>query len=40
MPDIDQNTDFGGGNILNRFAISALSKKYRNQERIKIYVFR
>lgn len=31
MPDIDQNTDFGGGNILNRFAISALSKKYRNQ---------
>ena len=31
MPDIDQNTDFGGGNILNRFAVSALSKKYRNQ---------
>ena len=25
MPDIDQNTEYGGGAILNRFAVSALS---------------
>lgn len=31
MPDIDQNTEYGGGAILNRFAISALSKKYKDQ---------
>lgn len=31
MPDIDQNTEYGGGAILNRFAVSALSKKYKDQ---------
>lgn len=31
MADIDQNTEYGGGAILNRFAISALSKKYKDQ---------
>ena len=31
MPDINQNTEYGGGAILNRFAISALSKKYKDQ---------
>lgn len=31
MPEIDQNTEFGGGAIINRFAISGLSKKYNEQ---------
>lgn len=31
MAEIDQNTEFGGGDILNRFAISGLSKKYNEQ---------
>ena len=31
MSDINQNSEFGGGDILNRFAVSALSKKYNGQ---------
>lgn len=31
MAEIDQNTEYGGGDILNRFAISGLSKKYNAQ---------
>lgn len=31
MAEINENTEYGGGDILNRFAISALSKKYNEQ---------
>ena len=31
MSNIDQNTEYGGGDIINRFAISGLSKKYNEQ---------
>ncbi len=31
MAEIDQNTNYGGGDIINRFAISGLSKKYNAQ---------
>lgn len=31
MANIDQNTEYGGGAIINRFAISALSKEFHDQ---------
>lgn len=31
MANIDQNTEYGGGAIINRFAISALSKQFHDQ---------
>jgi len=31
MAEIDQNTEYGGGDIINRFAISGLSKKHNAQ---------
>ena len=39
MAEINENTEYGGGDILNRFAISALSKKYNEQALAKEFIW-